>query len=245
MNADTLIAALHRGANGEKACVLRRFFKTGPGQYGEGDKFLGVTVPQQREVVRAWWSEMGKCDCLELLGMADEMLRSEFHEVRLTGLLILVEGYRRGSQEDRQRIYDFYLDRLDRVNNWDLVDLSAPSIVGEHLLERDASVLYRLARSGHLWSRRVSVVATLAFIRQRRHTETLNLARLILLERGERHDLMHKAAGWMLREVGKRDEAVLREFLDEHASRMPRTALRYAIERFDAPTRQAYLAAGK
>ena len=245
MNADALIAALRRDASGEKACVSRRFFKTGPGQYGEGDKFLGVTVPQQRGVARAWWLGAGQVDCLALLGMVNQMLGSEFHEVRLTGLLILVEGYRRGGQEERQMIFDFYLERLHRVNNWDLVDLSAPNIVGEHLLERDASVLYDLARSGHLWSRRVSVVATLAFIRQRRHEDTLNLARLLLLERGERHDLMHKAVGWMLREVGKRDEAVLRKFLDEHASRMPRTALRYAIERFDAPTRKAYMAAGK
>jgi len=194
-----------------------RFFKTGPGQYGEGDRFLGLVVPDMRRLVREFRA-------LPLVD-ADALLASPWHEERLVALMILVEQYRRSPDA---AIYRLYLGRTDRINNWDLVDVSAPHIVGAHLASRSRKPLYRLAKSKSLWDRRIAIIATQHFIRLGDFDDTLAIARLLL---NDTHDLIHKACGWMLREIGKRDERALREFLDEHAAAMPRTMLRYAIER--------------
>jgi 3-methyladenine DNA glycosylase AlkD len=206
-------------ANPERAAHSLRFFKTAPGDYGHGDKFLGLTVPTMRGVVREF-RDLPLAD-------ADGLLASPWHEDRLVALMILVEQYRR-TPAARNTIYKLYLARTDRINNWDLVDASAPHIVGAHLAERSRKPLLRLAKSPSLWERRIAIVATQHFIRRNEFADTLAIARLLLRDP---HDLIHKACGWMLRETGKRDERVLRAFLDEHAARMPRTMLRYAIER--------------
>ena len=217
--------------NPEKAKVLARFFKTGPGEYGDGDRFLGVVVPKIRAVVKAH-REASKSEVLKLL-------HSRYHEERLTALLILVEQYRAGDPARRQAIYELYLASTDKVNNWDLVDLTAQHIVGNYLYGNDSSVLTRLALSASLWERRIAMLATYYHIRQRESREALRIARLLL---HDKHDLIHKAVGWMLREVGKRcsleDECA---FLDEHAAEMPRTMLRYAIERFPRDLRARYM----
>ena len=226
---DDLRRRLRKLANRERATHSLRFFKTAPGQYGHGDKFLGLTVPEMRKLVREF---------RELpLAAADALLASAWHEERLIALLVMVEQYRRSSAA-RPAIYRLYLQRTDRINNWDLVDASAPYIVGAHLEERSRKPLYRLARSKSLWERRIAIVATQHFIRRNDFEDTLAIARLLL---GDKHDLIHKATGWMLREVGKRDERALRAFLDEHAAAMPRTMLRYAIERL--ADRRRYLSA--
>jgi 3-methyladenine DNA glycosylase AlkD len=245
MNALEVKTELRCVARAEKAEVLLRFFKTGKGQYGEGDRFLGVMVPEQRKVAKKFFTDGEARSCRAVLSVVRELLESEFHEDRLTALLILVDQCKRSGPEDQKRIVDFYLKNLPRINNWDLVDLSAPNIVGAYLLDKDPSMLFTLAESGHLWTRRVAVLATLAFIKAGRFAETLSLSERLLIEKKDSHDLMHKAVGWMLREVGKRDRQVLEAFLDRHAAQLPRTALRYAIERFPETERHRYLAAGK
>lgn len=245
MTAKEVKSALCGAASPEKAAILARFFKTGKGEYGEGDRFLGVVVPAQRKIVHDYFAGRKSPDCGETLATVHELLHGDFHEDRLTGLLILVDQYKRSGGEDRQRVCDFYLANLDRVNNWDLVDLSAPGILGAHLLDSDPAVLFRLAESENVWERRVAVLATFAFIRAGRFSETLRLAERLLLEKRDAHDLMHKAVGWMLREVGKRDRGVLEAFLNKHAARLPRTTLRYAIERFSESERHTYLTAGR
>ena len=220
--------ALRAVASEKKAAILRRFFKTGPGEYGEGDRFLGVVVPALRRVACAN-RELPASDL-------DALLDSPIHEERLVALLILVEQFERAEVAGRRRILRFYLARLDRVNNWDLVDLSAPKILGVHCVEHpEPDVLLRLARSPDLWRRRVSIVSTFTLIRAGQVGPTLDLAEVLL---GDPHDLLHKACGWMLREVGKREEAALTGFLDRFASRMPRTMLRYAIERMPEAQRR-------
>ncbi|HWQ52372.1 MAG TPA: DNA alkylation repair protein [Bryobacteraceae bacterium] len=224
-------AGLRRLANPAKAAALQRFFKTGKGQYGEGDVFLGVMVPDQRRVAR-------ECSALGLDGAA-ELLASPIHEERLTALLILVNQFAKAAPPERKRIYDFYLRHRGRVNNWDLVDLSAPQIVGPCAT---LAVLEKLARSRTLWDRRIGMVATFYGIREGEPAAALRIAE-ILVE--DEHDLIHKAAGWMLREVGKRcGAAPLEGFLDRHADHMPRTMLRYAIERMPEEQRRVYLGAG-
>jgi 3-methyladenine DNA glycosylase AlkD len=212
---------------------LRRFFKTGPGQYGEGDLFLGVHVPAVRKLVPA-------CDAFGLSELRD-LLHSEYHEERLLALLALVRSFQRGDDSTRHRIYQLYLRETRFINNWDLVDLSAYHIVGGWLLTRDRSVLGDLASSKVLWRRRIAVLATFAFIRAGQFDDSLRLCRQLL---ADDHDLMHKACGWMLREVGKRDLRVLEAFLKQHAPAMPRTMLRYAIERMAESRRRAWLACG-
>lgn len=210
---------------------LPRFFKTGKGQYGEGDRFLGIVVPNVRRVARQYRDAP--------LQVADELLQSPWHECRLCGLLMLVERFKKSDGAARRAIYDFYLAHTVGINNWDLVDLSAPYIVGEYLKDKPREDLYRLAGSSLLWEQRIAVVATHAFIRGGDFADTLALAERLL---GHRHDLMHKAVGWMLREVGKRDKAVLVAFLDRHAAVMPRTMLRYAIEKFPDDERKHFMA---
>lgn len=222
-------SALREFANPEKAKILQGFFKTGPGEYGEGDVFLGVMMPQQRSVVKRFWKEASFDDVGVLLG-------SEIHDERNVGSLILVEKFKRA--DNKKEVYDFYMSNLAGINNWDLVDLSAPHIVGEYLIDKDRSVLFDLVKSDNLWERRIAVLATFAFIRENDFDDTLRIAELLL---GDEHDLIHKAVGWMLREVGKRDEALLKKFLRDNYNELPRTTLRYAIERFGAEERKAWL----
>ncbi|MDD2560328.1 MAG: DNA alkylation repair protein [Bacteroidales bacterium] len=222
-------AALLSYARHEKAVGLSRFFKTGPGQYGEGDRFCGVMVPQVRAVARQAL-DLDR-DEIEIL------LQDDLHEVRLCGFLVMVEQYRR--QPDRRaEIVDYYLSRLHRANNWDLVDLTAPRILGHWLLDKDRSVLYRLSESTLLWEQRVAIISTMTFINHNQFDDTLALVKK---QMHHSHDLMHKANGWMLREIGKRNRSVLTAFLDEYTTRLPRTTLRYAIEHYSAEERQYYL----
>lgn len=216
----------------EQATILARFFKTGPGQYGEGDRFIGVKVPTTRKVAKEFKS----------LPLAEItfLLHSDIHEERLLALVILVGQFEKGDEATRKLIYDLYLANTCHINNWDLVDVSAPKIVGGYLETRNRKPLHRLAKSASLWERRISIIATGWFIWRDDFTDTLRIAEKLL---GDKEDLIHKAVGWMLREVGKRDEAVLEGFLGEHCRVMPRTMLRYAIERFPEEKRRKYLKA--
>lgn len=226
---------LTRLTNPPKAAFLQGFFKTGPGQYAEGDRFRGITVPEQRKLAKAW-RDLSIDD-------AAALLESPWHEDRLIALFLLIDRYAAGTPAARHTIHRLYLGSIAlRVNNWDLVDSSAPQLVGFHLEEYgdgDTSLLDKLARDKNLWRRRVAIVSTLHFIRKQRFGETLRISEALL---GDREDLIHKATGWMLREMGKKDVAPLIAFLDRHAATMPRTMLRYAIEKFPEKTRKEYLA---
>jgi 3-methyladenine DNA glycosylase AlkD len=217
-----------------RAVGVARFFKTGRGEYGEGDRFLGLTVPDIRRVVREF-------EDLPLEQTA-RLLASPWHEVRLVALLIMVRQYARGTPAVRQAIYRLYLKNTRRINNWDLVDASAAHIVGAHLFAGKPVPLRRLAHSEIVWERRIAMIATFHHIKRGRFADALRVARWL---RDDSHDLIHKAVGWMLREVGKRDRAAEERFLRRHAARMPRTMLRYAIERFPEPRRRWYLNLGK
>ena len=233
MKAADVRKELKSMAEPEKAAILQRFFKTGPSEYGEGDIFIGVMVPQSRQVAK-------KFNQLPL-GEVRTLLYSRVHEERLVALLILAWRYRSASSSrEKEEIVKFYLDHIKRVNNWDLVDLSAPNILGAHLVDRDGRrrLLYRLAGSENVWERRIAIVATHHFIRNGDFSDTLKIAEMLLQDR---HDLIHKAVGWMLREVGKRDAAAEKEFLEKHCSVMPRTMLRYAIERLSERKRRRYM----
>lgn len=221
---------LRSRASPETARSLQSFFKTGPGQYGEGDVFLGIKVP----VIRAVAKEFPAVD----LDAAVDLLHSRFHEERLLALLFLMRHFTTGDTHERQSVYHAYLANTAWVNNWDLVDLSAPQVVGAYLADQARAPLYQLVRSASLWERRIAIVSTLHFIRSNDFDDSLQLAEHLL---HDREDLIHKATGWMLREVGKRDQARLEIFLDQHGPAMPRTMLRYAIERFPETLRQAYL----
>ena len=228
---DAIHLRLREAANPEKATILQRFFKTGPGQYGAGDVFLGLTVPFLRQVVREF----------QTLSMDDTLalLASEIHEERMLALLIWVCQFEKGEAQTRKTIYDTYLQNTRLINNWDLVDVSATSIVGGWLFEQtDRSRLTELAVSESLWERRIAMISTFYFIRRNHFDDTLTIAAQLL---SDREDLIHKAVGWMLREMGKRDLAILEEFLQKHYCVMPRTMLRYAIERFPEERRQQYL----
>ncbi len=214
----------------KKAEVLRWFFKTGPGDYGEGDVFLGIGTPELRKLLK----EYG----MLTVGEALSLLRSPIHEERAFALLILVRAFSGGNDAVREQIYEAYLGNTRYINNWDLVDISAPHIVGAFLADRSKEPLYRLAESGSLWERRIAVLATFHFIRHDRFSDTMNVSKILL---GDKHDLIHKAVGWMLREVGKRDMECEESFLKEHCRQMPRTMLRYAIERFPPSKRRMYL----
>ena len=213
---------------------LARFFKTGPGQYGEGDRFLGIKVPVTREVVRSCWSRTG-FDELE------DCLASEYHEIRLAGLLALVEIFSHAKKNPalRQKCVDFYLAHTDRINNWDLVDLSCYPLLGSWLLDKDRGLLYNLARDGKsIWEQRIGIVSTMTFIRHGQLDDTFAIADILL---HHSHDLIHKAVGWLLREAGKRDTSALKAFLAPRFAVMPRTMLRYAIEKFPEEERVKYL----
>jgi len=217
-------------ANPQKAKLLQGFFKTGKGEYGEGDVFLGITVPQSRKIAKKYYS----------LGMKqlEELIESKIHEERLIALLILVRKFSEGSDPVKKKIYDFYLKNTKHINNWDLVDLSAPNIIGMHLLDKDRKILYDLAKSKNIWERRIAVLATFQFIKNNQFDDSLKIAEMLL---ADKHDLIHKAVGWMLREIGKRNLKAEIKFLNNHYKKMPRTMLRYAIERLPEDLRRHYL----
>jgi 3-methyladenine DNA glycosylase AlkD len=217
-------------ASKEDAQFLQRFFKTGKGEYGEGDKFLGIRVPALRKLAK-------ECDGTCLKDVI-HLLRSKFHEERMIALIFMVEQFKKGDHADKKAVYKSYLGHTAFINNWDLVDTSAEHIVGGYLLTRDRKPLYNLAKSKDLWERRIAILSTFHFIRQNQFEDTLTIAEILLKDR---EDLIHKAVGWMLREVGKRDMAAAEAFLKKHCREMPRTMLRYAIEKFPTKKRQKYL----
>ena len=229
-NKEQVKAELERLSDPEHAMKLQGFFKTGKGEYGEGDIFIGVRVPDQRRTAKKY-RNISLTDVLELL-------RSEKHEHRLTALFILTEQFNKGDEEARQRIVDLYLRNTAYVNNWDLVDSSAHKILGAWLVDKPRGVLYDLARSESLWERRISIISTFAFIHRGDLGDALALADALV---DDGHDLIHKASGWVLREIGKKDQSVLEAFLIEHSETMPRTMLRYAIERLPEERRRFYM----
>ena len=222
-------------ANLEKVKILSSFFKTGKGQYGEGDIFIGITVPQNREIA--------KKHILAPFSVLSEMISSPIHEFRLSALIALVLRFKRNKDDaSRSKIVDFYLSHTQHINNWDLVDLSCPYILGEWTLTHDDKVLLSLSTSDNMWEQRIAIVSTLMHIRNHKFDTAITLAENLL---SHSHDLMHKATGWMLREVGKRDITTLRNFLNTHAHLMPRTAIRYAIEKLSNEERRHYLSIKK
>ena len=223
--------ALIKLSDPQKAKILARFFKTGPGQYGESDQFIGVTVPNTRLIVK-------KYNDLSLSEL-EALIKSPIHEERLCTLLILVDQFEKGDSKKQDKIFKFYLKNTSYINNWDLVDLSADKIIGAYLTDKPKDILFKLAKSKNLWERRIGILATFHFIKKGDAKYTLKIAGILM---GDNHDLIHKAVGWMLREVGKRcGKKILTDFLDEYSTLMPRTILRYAIERFPEPQRQKYL----
>lgn len=216
--------------NEPKVQVFQRFFKTDPGQYGHGDLFLGLTVPVTRSIAHRHVNLK--------LNDIQRLLDSPLHEERLAGLFILKRQFQKKDAETQQKIVDFYLKNTHRVNNWDLVDSSAEYILGPYFFKRDRATLHRLARSKNLWERRIALLATFHFIKQHDFNETLSLCEILMKDS---HDLIHKAIGWMLREIGKRDRTTERKFLDHHAEKLPRTALRYALEHFSPEERTHYM----
>lgn len=230
MTVDQIRLKLRKLKDDQRARGLQRFFKTGPGQYGEGDVFLGIRVPDLRRLAREHRDARP--------GEIKQLLKSRFHEERVLALMMLVHAYSKGGEEAKKAIYDLYLKSTRFINSWDLVDLSAHHIVGHYLSDKSKEPLYRLAKSASLWERRIAIIATAYFIKRGEFTETLKVSKLLLLDE---EDLIHKAVGWMLREVGKRDPATEERFLIAHYKRMPRTMLRYAIEKFPEPRRQMYL----
>ncbi|MCQ2151672.1 MAG: DNA alkylation repair protein [Bacteroidales bacterium] len=232
-----LLSEIVAKADPSQVAGLSRFFKTGPGQYGEGDKFLGIKVPVTRGVVKTCWGQTSFEDL-------EECIRSEYHEVRLAALLTLAQIFNHARKDAalQQRCVDFYLSHLEFVNNWDLVDLSCYEILGRWLLERDRSLLYDLARYGRtIWEQRIGIVSTMQFVRHGQLDDTYAIADIFLNKPRPLHDLLQKAVGWLLRDAGKRDEDRLRHYLRQNVSRMPRTMLRYTIEKFPPEERCDFL----
>ncbi|GHS88561.1 DNA alkylation repair protein [Bacteroidia bacterium] len=231
MNANFVLEELLSMKNQEKAEFLRRFFKTGKGQYGEGDILLGLTVPMVRDIVR-------RCSPLPLIEIR-KLVHSKYHEVRLAGLLLLCKQFKKAPPTTQQQIYDFYLENARCANNWDLVDVTCRDVIGAYLLDKtDRSILRQLADSDNLWEQRIAIVSTWTFIKYGQFDDTLALSKQLM---HHPHDLIHKAVGWMLREVGKKDKIVHWEFLETYATQLPRTALRYAIEHFAPEDRQYFM----
>lgn len=214
----------------EKSKILQGFFKTGPGEYGEGDIFIGVKIPEIRQVAKEH-VDISLKECGQLIS-------SKIHEERMLALLILIQKFAKAHETEKSKIYQFYMGNLKYINNWDLVDLSAPHIVGAYLLKRSKKELHILAKSNNLWERRIAIISTFTFIKSNQFSETKKISKMLL---ADKEDLMHKAVGWMLREVGKRDMKTEEEFLKTHYKKMPRTMLRYAIEKFPEDKRQQYL----
>ncbi len=215
----------------EKADILQRFFKTGKGEYGEGDVFVGVVVPEIRKLCKKYYKEI-HFDTLNYF------LHNEIHEYRLFSLLTLTYKYEKAEKKERTKIYEYYIKNIKYINNWDLVDLSAPKIVGEYLKEKDRSILYEMIESKNIWEQRVAILSTFTFIRNNDFKDILTFSEKLL---DHKHDLIHKALGWMLREVGKKDEKVLKNFLNIYYLKMPRTMLRYSIERLNKTEKSRYM----
>ncbi len=231
MTAQDIIKELQTLGNPAKAVHLSRFFKTGKGQYGEGDLFLGVTVPEQRAIAKKYRTVP--------FNVLRELLCNPYHEIRLTGLLILVEQFTKNKDTDfRKNCVDFYLSQTNHINNWDLVDLSCYKLLGVWLNDKERHLLYQLAASGNMWEQRIAIVTCMHFVRQGDFKDCLAISEQLL---HHQHDLLHKAVGWLLRETGKKDRATLSRFLETHYRNMPRTMLRYAIEHFPAEERKKYL----
>lgn len=229
-NLQQLKTELKKLAEKKQAEILQKFFKTGSGQYGAGDIFLGIKVPLQRKTARQY----------ESLRLADlqTLLNNKIHEYRLTALLILLSQYKKADAEAKKKYVNFYLKNTKNINNWDLVDLSAPNILGDYLLDKSRNILYKLAKSRDLWEKRISVISTLAFIRNNEFGDTLKICEILV---NDKHDLIHKAVGWMLREAGKRDRKILENFLRKYYKIMPRVMLRYAIEKLSSRKKKFYL----
>jgi len=225
-----LKSELNKLANKKQALILQRFFKTGVGQYGEGDIFLGIKVPVQRIVSKKYIG-------LNFKSLAD-LLNSKTHEYRLIALMILLSQYKKADKSAKKKIVGFYLKNTKNINNWDLVDLSCHYILGDYLLNKNRKILYKLARSKNLWEKRIAIISTFAFLRNKEFNDTIKISEILL---NDKHDLIHKAVGWMLREVGKRDRIILEKFLNKHYKAMPRTMLRYAIEKLSDKKRKFYL----
>jgi 3-methyladenine DNA glycosylase AlkD len=230
MNIKALKSNLRKLIDPEKTKIFPRFFKSGPGEYGEGDKFLGISVPNCRTIAKQHQEQS--------LNDLKKLISSKYHEERLVALLILIIQYQKGDQKTKQIIYNFYLQNTQYINNWDLVDLSCYKIIGNHLLDKDRQILCKLAKSKDLWEKRIAIISTYAFIKQDQFKPTLEISKVLLKDS---HDLIHKAVGWMLREVGKKDKRVEEKFLKVYYQSMPRTMLRYAIEKFPENIRQQYL----
>lgn len=219
-------------SNNKKVDFLPKFFKTGKGEYGEGDAFIGVNVPTQRKVSKKYYKEISLND-------TEKLLQTNIHEFRLTALFILVEKYSKmKTEKDKKEIVDLYLTNTEYVNNWDLVDSSADKILGAYLADKDKSLLYELAKSDNLWKQRIAIIATFYFIRNKQFKDTIEISKILL---NHKHDLIHKAVGWMLREMGNRDFDTEYNFLKDYYKEMPRTMLRYSIEKFDEDLRQKFL----
>ena len=230
MVTDSISKRLKKMGNKERAAISQRFFKTGPGEYGEGDIFIGIKVPVLRKLAKEYMN----------LSLKDVqiILRSNYHEERLLSLLILVDQFSKGDQKKKKSIYELYLKSTRFINNWDLVDLSAHLIAGPYLMDKSRAPLYELARSDLLWERRIAVMSTFHYIKHDEFSDTLKIAGMLL---SDKEDLIHKAVGWMLREIGKRRLQSEEIFLKKHYQKMPRTMLRYAIEKFPEPKRKSYL----
>lgn len=222
---------LQKFANPDRAQHSLRFFKTGKGQYGEGDVFIGLTNPQVRAIAKEYYQEIS-------LDEVEKLLQNKIHEYRLTALIILVYKFEKAEELERKKIYDFYFKNVRFINNWDLVDISVQTIVGGYLLDKPRKILYELVESKNLWERRIAIVSTFAFIRKKQLDDTYQLAKLLL---SDKQDLIHKAVGWALREVGKVDEKRLEIFLKANINLLPRTTLRYAIEKFSEIKRKYFL----
>lgn len=223
----------HKGSL-EKRKILSRFFKTGKGEYGEGDQFLGIPVPCQRNIAKKYYKQ---CSFEDI----EKLLKSIWHEYRLIGLFLLVYRFDRADREEKRKVFYFYIQNIPSINNWDLVDTTTPHIIGEYMVlyPEEKKRLYHWAKSKNIWERRISLLATFAFIKRNQYEEIITLSETLL---GDTHDLIHKASGWMLREVGKRDKQTLTHFLESFSHQMPRTMLRYALEKHSPEERRKYMA---
>lgn len=230
MKLKNLRKVIRDNANEKHAKTMQWFFKTGKGEYGEGDKFVGIKVPVQRQIAKKFFDLEN--EDLKIL------LNSNIHEERLIALLILVDKYQKTNNKGKEKVYKFYLRNSKKINNWDLVDLSAPKIMGEHLLINDKQILFKFAVSKNLWERRIAIISTYTFIKNKQFKTTLQISDILL---NDDHDLIQKAVGWMLREVGKIDLELLERFLKARYKNMPRTMLRYSIEKFPEKKRKKYL----
>jgi 3-methyladenine DNA glycosylase AlkD len=230
MNLSEIRKKIQKHKNPTQAINLQRFFKTGKGEYGEGDIFYGIKVPAQRTIAKQF-KDLS-------LDAVKSLILSKVHEERLIAAFILVDQFNRGDEKKKKNILYFYLKNRKGINNWDLVDLSAPKIIGAYLIDKEKDLLYKFARSKDLWEKRIAIISTQTFIRKYSFEDTLKISKILL---NDKHDLIHKAVGWMLREVGNRDLQTEEEFLKKHYKLMPRTMLRYAIEKFPELKRKAYL----